>query len=48
MLPYTRGEVCDVLKVAAALGDVALLTCTSGEGAEVASAELVEEAALAN
>jgi hypothetical protein len=48
MLPYTSGEVCDTLEVAAVLGNVALLACTSGEGAEAASAELVEEAALAN
>lgn len=46
MLPYTSGEVCDELEVAAALGDEALSACTSGEGAEAASTELVEEATL--
>ena len=46
MLPYTSVEVCDELEVAAALSDVALLACTSGEGAEAASAELVKEAAF--
>lgn len=49
MLPYTSGDVCDALEVAAAtLGDVALFACTSGEGAEAASAEVVEAAVLAN
>lgn len=48
MLPYTSGEVCDALEVAATLGDVALFACTSGEGAEAASAEVVEAAVLAN
>ena len=47
MLPYTSGEVCDEREVATALSDVELLACTSGEGAEAASAELFEEAALA-
>ena len=46
MLPYTSGEVCDELEVATALSDVELLACTSGEGAEAASAALVEEASL--
>ena len=46
MLPYTSGEVCDELEVATALSDVESLACTSGEGAEAASAELVEEAAF--
>jgi hypothetical protein len=46
MLPYTSGEVCDELEVATALNDVESIACTSGEAAEAASAELVEEAIL--